>query len=378
MFKLIKKEGRARRGEFTTVHGTVQTPVFMNVGTAAAIKGAVSSMDLKDIGCQIELSNTYHLHVRPGDRIIKELGGLHKFMNWDRPILTDSGGFQVFSLAKLRKIKEEGVYFNSHVDGRKIFMGPEESMQIQSNLGSTIAMAFDECVALPAEYKYAKQSHERTIRWLERCKAELKRLNSLSDTVNPNQMLFGINQGATFDDLRIDNMKKIAELDLDGYAIGGLAVGETTEEMYHILDVTLPFAPENKPRYLMGVGTPQNIVEGVHRGVDFFDCVMPSRNARHGNLFTWNGKMNLLNEKYMNDPRPIDENCGCPACRHHSRAYIRHLIKAKEALGMRLAVIHNLYFYNELMQKIRDALDGDYYESFYQKYRVVLGERNPD
>ncbi len=375
MFKLIKKEGRARRGEFTTVHGTVQTPVFMNVGTAAAIKGAVSSMDLKDIGCQIELSNTYHLHVRPGDRIIKELGGLHKFMNWDRPILTDSGGFQVFSLAKLRKIKEEGVYFNSHVDGRKIFMGPEESMQIQSNLGSTIAMAFDECVALPAEYKYAKQSHERTIRWLERCKAELKRLNSLSDTVNPNQMLFGINQGATFDDLRIDNMKKIAELDLDGYAIGGLAVGETTEEMYHILDVTLPFAPENKPRYLMGVGTPLNILEAVDRGIDFFDCVMPSRNARHCNLFTNYGYINLKNEKYEKDPLPIEPGCQCPACKNYSRAYIRHLFKAKEMLAMRLCVLHNLYFYNKLTADIRQALDEGRFNEFKKEKSEILLKR---
>lgn len=375
MFKLIKKEGRARRGEFTTVHGTVQTPVFMNVGTAAAIKGAVSSMDLKDIGCQIELSNTYHLHVRPGDKIIKELGGLHKFMNWDRPILTDSGGFQVFSLAKLRKIKEEGVYFNSHVDGRKIFMGPEESMQIQSNLGSTIAMAFDECVALPAEYKYAKQSHERTIRWLERCKAELKRLNSLSDTVNPNQMLFGINQGATFDDLRIDNMKKIAELDLDGYAIGGLAVGETTEEMYHILDVTLPFAPENKPRYLMGVGTPLNILEAVDRGIDFFDCVMPSRNARHCNLFTNYGYINLKNEKYEKDPLPIEPGCRCPACKNYSRAYIRHLFKAKEMLAMRLCVLHNLYFYNKLIADIRQALDEDRFNEFKKEKSEILLKR---
>ncbi len=375
MFKLIKKEGRARRGEFTTVHGTVQTPVFMNVGTAAAIKGAVSSMDLKDIGCQIELSNTYHLHVRPGDKIIKELGGLHKFMNWDRPILTDSGGFQVFSLAKLRKIKEEGVYFNSHVDGRKIFMGPEESMQIQSNLGSTIAMAFDECVALPAEYKYAKQSHERTIRWLERCKAELKRLNSLSDTVNPNQMLFGINQGATFDDLRIDNMKKIAELDLDGYAIGGLAVGETTEEMYHILDVTLPFAPENKPRYLMGVGTPLNILEAVDRGIDFFDCVMPSRNARHCNLFTNYGYINLKNEKYEKDPLPIEPGCRCPACKNYSRAYIRHLFKAKEMLAMRLCVLHNLYFYNKLTADIRQALDEDRFNEFKKEKSEILLKR---
>ncbi len=375
MFKLIKKEGRARRGEFSTVHGTIQTPVFMNVGTAAAIKGAVSSMDLKDIGCQVELSNTYHLHVRPGDKLIKEMGGLHKFMNWDRPILTDSGGFQVFSLAKLRRIKEEGVYFNSHVDGRKIFMGPEESMQIQSNLGSTIAMAFDECVALPAEYKYAKQSHERTIRWLERCKAEMKHLNSLSDTVNPNQLLFGINQGATFDDLRIENMKQIAKLDLDGYAIGGLAVGETTEEMYHILDVTLPFAPENKPRYLMGVGTPLNILEAVDRGVDFFDCVMPSRNARHCNLFTNYGYINLKNEKYEKDPLPIEPGCQCPACKNYSRAYIRHLFKAKEMLAMRLCVLHNLYFYNKLTADIRKALDEGRYAEFKKEKCEILLKR---
>ena len=375
MFKLIKTEGRARRGEFKTVHGVIQTPVFMNVGTLGAIKGAVSSMDLKEIGCQVELSNTYHLHVRPGDKIIKELGGLHKFMNWDRPILTDSGGFQVFSLAKLRKIKEEGVYFNSHVDGKKIFMGPEESMQIQSNLGSTIAMAFDECVALPAEYKYAKESHERTIRWLKRCKEEMARLNSLPDTINPNQMLFGINQGATFDDLRIENMKEIAKLDLDGYAIGGLAVGETTEEMYHILDVTLPFAPENKPRYLMGVGTPINILEAVHRGVDFFDCVMPSRNARHCNLFTEEGYMNLKNEKFEKDLRPIEEGCTCPACRNYSRAYIRHLFKAKEMLAMRLCVLHNLNFYNRLMENIRKALDEGRYEEFMKEKIEAYSKR---
>ena len=364
LFKLIKKYKEARRGEFTTVHGTVQTPVFMNVGTCAAIKGAVSSVDLKEIGCQVELSNTYHLHVRPGDRLIKELGGLHKFMNWDRPILTDSGGFQVFSLAGLRRIKEEGVYFNSHIDGRKIFMGPEESMQIQSNLASTIAMAFDECVALPAEYSYAKKSHERTVRWLERCKIEMDRLNSLPDTINKNQMLFGINQGATFEDLRISNMKEISKLDLDGYAIGGLAVGETTEEMYHILDVTLPFAPENRPRYLMGVGTPINILEAVDRGIDFFDCVMPARNARHCNLFTSAGYMNLKNEKFEKDLRPIDETCGCPACKNYSRAYIRHLFKAKEMLAMRLCVLHNLYFYNNLMSDIRKAIENDDYDNF--------------
>lgn len=375
MFKLIKTQGRARRGEFKTVHGTVQTPVFMNVGTLAAIKGAVSTVDLKEIGCQIELSNTYHLHVRPGDKLIKEMGGLHKFMNWDRPILTDSGGFQVFSLAKLRKIKEEGVYFNSHVDGKKIFMGPEQSMQIQSNLGSTIAMAFDECVALPAKYEYAKQSHERTIRWLVRCKDELCRLNSLDDTVNKNQMLFGINQGATFDDLRIKNMQEIAKLDLDGYAIGGLAVGETTEEMYHILDVTLPHAPENKPRYLMGVGTPINILEAVDRGIDFFDCVMPSRNARHCNLFTEYGYMNLKNEKYAKDPLPIEPGCTCPACRNYSRAYIRHLFKAKEMLAMRLCVMHNLFFYNRLMENIRKAIEEDRYPQFKEEKIAAYSKR---
>lgn len=375
MFKLIKTQGRARRGEFKTVHGTVQTPVFMNVGTLAAIKGAVSTVDLKEIGCQIELSNTYHLHVRPGDKLIKEMGGLHKFMNWDRPILTDSGGFQVFSLAKLRKIKEEGVYFNSHVDGKKIFMGPEQSMQIQSNLGSTIAMAFDECVALPAKYEYAKQSHERTIRWLVRCKDELCRLNSLDGTVNKNQMLFGINQGATFDDLRIKNMQEIAKLDLDGYAIGGLAVGETTEEMYHILDVTLPHAPENKPRYLMGVGTPINILEAVDRGIDFFDCVMPSRNARHCNLFTEYGYMNLKNEKYAKDPLPIEPGCTCPACRNYSRAYIRHLFKAKEMLAMRLCVMHNLFFYNRLMENIRKAIEEYRYPQFKEEKIAAYSKR---
>ena len=380
MFVLDKTDPQscARRGRLITPHGTIETPVFMNVATCAAIKGGLSAFDLKDVNCQVMLSNTYHLHIRPGDKLIHDLGGLQKFTGWDRPTLTDSGGFQVFSLASLRRIKEEGVYFASHIDGKRIFMGPEQSMQIQSHLGSTIAMAFDECIETPAEYNYVKNSCDRTTRWLLRCKTELNRLNGLEDTVNPHQMLFGINQGSTYADLRIRHMEQIRELDTDGYAIGGLAVGEETEEMYRIIEAVEPYMPKDKPRYLMGVGTPQNIVEGVHRGVDFFDCVMPSRNARHGNLFTWNGKMNLLNEKYMNDPRPIDENCGCPACRHHSRAYIRHLIKAKEALGMRLAVIHNLYFYNELMQKIRDALDGDYYESFYQKYRVVLGERNPD
>ena len=375
MFTLIKQDGNARRGTFETVHGTIQTPVFMNVGTLAAIKGAVSSMDLKEIGCQVELSNTYHLHVRPGDDVVKQCGGLHKFMNWDRPILTDSGGFQVFSLAGLRKIKEEGVYFNSHIDGRKIFMGPEESMQIQSNLASTIAMAFDECVALPAEYSYAKASHERTVRWLKRCKAEMQRLNSLENTINKNQMLFGINQGATFEDLRIENMKEISELDLDGYAIGGLAVGETTEEMYHILDVTLPYAPKDKPRYLMGVGTPQNILEAVDRGIDFFDCVMPSRNARHCNLFTENGYMNLKNEKFEKDPLPIEPGCTCPACRNYSRAYIRHLFKAKEMLAMRLCVLHNLNFYNRLMQNIRDSLDNGTFKEFKEEKLKAYSKR---
>ena len=375
MFTLLKQEGLARRGTFETVHGTIQTPVFMNVGTLGAIKGAVSTLDLKDIGCQVELSNTYHLHVRPGDKVIKECGGLHKFMNWDRPILTDSGGFQVFSLAGLRKIREEGVYFNSHVDGRKIFMGPEESMQIQSNLASTIAMAFDECVALPAEYNYAKESHKRTIRWLKRCKDEMNRLNSLPDTINKHQMLFGINQGATFDDLRIENMKEIAELDLDGYAIGGLAVGETTEEMYHILDVVLPFAPKNKPRYLMGVGTPQNILEAVDRGIDFFDCVMPSRNARHCNIFTEKGYMSLKNERYITDMSPIDPDCDCPTCRNYSRAYLRHLFKANEMLAMRLCVIHNLYFYNKLMENIRAAIDGGYYKEFKKEKLEIYNSR---
>jgi queuine tRNA-ribosyltransferase len=350
----------------------------MNVGTCAAIKGGVSSRELIDLDCQVELSNTYHLHIRPGDKLIYEMGGLHKFMNWERPILTDSGGFQVFSLSQLRKITEEGVRFASHVDGKRIFMGPEESMQIQSNLASTIAMAFDECIENPAPYKYVKQSCDRTARWLVRCKTELDRLNSLPETINKNQMLFGINQGGTYEDLRIEHMHTIAELDLNGYAIGGLAVGEETEEMYRIIDAVEPHMPKNKPRYLMGVGTPCNILEAVHMGVDFFDCVMPSRNARHGNLFTWHGKMNLLNEKYAKDPRPFDENCGCPACRNYSRSYVRHLIKAKESLGMRLAVAHNLYFYNNLTREIRKALDGGYFESFYQKYRNILGERSQD
>ena len=376
MFKVLKKDGRARRGVMETVHGTIQTPVFMNVGTCAAIKGGISTTDLKDLKCQVELSNTYHLHIRPGDKLIHDLGGIHKFFNWDKPVLTDSGGFQVFSLAQLRKIKEEGVYFASHIDGKRIFMGPEESMQIQSNLASTIAMAFDECIENPAPYEYTKQSCDRTVRWLVRCKNEMARLNSLPDTINKHQLLFGINQGSTYEDLRIEHMKQIAELDLDGYAIGGLAVGEATEDMYRIIDVVEPHMPENKPRYLMGVGTPCNILEAVHRGIDFFDCVMPSRNARHGNLFTWHGKMNIMNEKYIADSRPIDENCGCPACRDYSRAYIRHLLKAKEALGMRLCVLHNLYFYNDLMEKIREAMDKDYFESFYQKYRSILGERS--
>ena len=377
-FTLLKTEGKARRARFETVHGTIETPVFMNVGTSAAIKGGISTMDLKEVNCQVELSNTYHLHIRPGDRLIREMGGLHKFFNWDRPVLTDSGGFQVFSLASLRKITEEGVSFNSHVDGKRIFMGPEESMQIQSNLGSTIAMAFDECVENPAPYKYVKASQERTIRWLKRCRAEMDRLNSLPDTVNPDQMLFGINQGGTYEDLRIENMIETAKVPCDGYAIGGLAVGEDAETMYHIIETVEPYMPTDKPRYLMGVGTPQNIVEAVYRGVDFFDCVMPSRNARHGNVFTWEGKITIQNERFMKDPRPISESCGCPACRHYSRSYIRHLFKAKEMLGMRLAVLHNLYFYNELMQKIRDALDEGKYEEFYHKYREVLGRKLPD
>ena len=376
MFTLIKQEGRARRGRFETVHGTIETPVFMNVGTSAAIKGGISTMDLRDVHCQVELSNTYHLHLRPGDRLIYDMGGIHKFFNWDRPVLTDSGGFQVFSLAQLRKISEEGVRFASHIDGARIFMGPEESMQIQSNLASTIAMAFDECIENPAPYDYVKNSCDRTARWLVRCKNELERLNSLPETINKQQMLFGINQGSTYPDLRVEHMRTIAELDLDGYAIGGLAVGESAEEMYDTIDIVEEHMPKYKPRYLMGVGTPCNILEAVYRGVDFFDCVMPSRNARHGNIFTWHGKMNLLNEKYKRDPRPIDENCGCPACRAYSRSYIRHLFKAGEILGMRLAVLHNLYFYNELMQKIRDALDEGRYEEFYRKYRDILGVRS--
>ncbi|MDK2932270.1 MAG: queuine tRNA-ribosyltransferase [Clostridiales bacterium] len=367
MFKLIKTNGKARRGEFHTPHGIIQTPVFMNVGTLAAIKGAVSTVDLKEVGCQVELSNTYHLHLRPGDKIIKKLGGLHKFMNWDRPILTDSGGFQVFSLAALRKIKEEGVYFNSHIDGRKIFMGPEESMQIQSNLGSTIAMAFDECIENPSTYEYAKASCERTVRWLVRCKNELDRLNSLPDTINKKQMLFGINQGGIYDDLRVKNMQEISKLDLPGYAIGGLAVGESHDEMYRIIEVVEPHMPVHKPRYLMGVGTPSNILEAVSRGIDFFDCVIASRNARHANLFTEHGTMNLLNAKYELDDKPIDPDCQCPTCRHYSRAYIRHLFKAKEMLGMRLGVLHNLYFYNKLMENIRNAIENDQFEAYKEK-----------
>ncbi len=375
MFKLLKKENRARRGEFKTVHGTVQTPAFMNVATSAAIKGGISAPDLKDLHCQVMLCNTYHLHVRPGDQLIRRLGGLHRLTRWDGPILTDSGGFQVFSLASLRKIEEEGVYFSSHVDGKKIFMGPEESMQIQSNLGSTIAMAFDECVENPAEYSYAKASCERTIRWLKRCRTELKRLNSLPDTINKNQLLFGINQGCTFQDLRAEHMKAIAELDLDGYAIGGLAVGEPAEVMYEIIDTVEQFMPQEKPRYLMGVGTPVNILEGVERGVDLFDCVMPSRNARHGHLFTSRGIINIQNQKYEDDLRPIDEECGCPVCSNFSKAYIRHLIKAKEMLGQRLCVMHNLYFYNTLMEKIRDALDNGRFAAFKAEQVELLGRR---
>ncbi|MCR4959924.1 MAG: tRNA guanosine(34) transglycosylase Tgt [Lachnospiraceae bacterium] len=377
MYKILKTEGRAKRAEMTTVHGVIQTPVFMNVGTVAAIKGAVSTTDLYDIGTQVELSNTYHLHVRPGDELIKELGGLHRFMNWDRPILTDSGGFQVFSLAGLRKIKEEGVTFHSHVDGRIIFMGPEESMRIQSNLASTIAMAFDECPSSRADRKYVMDSVERTTRWLERCKAEMARLNSLEDTINKNQLLFGINQGAVFSDIRIDHAKRISELELDGYAVGGLAVGETHEEMYHVLDEVVPYLPQDKPTYLMGVGTPANILEGVDRGVDFFDCVYPSRNGRHGHVYTNHGKLNLFNQKYEKDMRPIEEGCGCPACRSYSRAYIRHLLKAKEMLGMRLCVLHNLYFYNTMMTEIRNALDaGDF--AGYKKKKLDSMSENED
>ena len=376
MFQVIKKQGRARRGVFQCAHGApVQTPVFMNVGTQGAIKGAVSAFDLKDLGCQIELSNTYHLHLRPGDDVVRAMGGLHRFMGWDGPILTDSGGFQVFSLAGLRKIKEEGVTFASHLDGHRIFMGPEESMQIQSHLGSDIAMAFDECVENPAPYDYAKASCERTLRWLVRCKAEHDRLNSLPDTVNPGQMLFGINQGTTYEDLRIWHMQQIAQIDCDGYAIGGLAVGEPTEVMYQIIEAVEPHMPADKPRYLMGVGTPSNIIEGVARGVDFFDCVMPARNARHGKLFTWQGTLNIKNAKYKLDDRPIDPSCDCPVCRRFSRAYIRHLFAAEEMLGMRLAVMHNLYFYNELVRRIRDSLDGGVFEDFRAEYSAKLAEK---
>ena len=367
MYKLIKKDGAAKRGEFHTVHGVIQTPVFMNVGTAAAIKGAVSTEDLQQIKTQVELSNTYHLHVRPGDKIVKQLGGLHKFMVWDKPILTDSGGFQVFSLAGLRKIKEEGVYFNSHVDGRKIFMGPEESMQIQSNLASTIAMAFDECPPALADRRYIINSVERTTRWLERCKTEMARLNSLEDTINKQQMLFGINQGGINEDIRIEHAKRITDMDLDGYAIGGLAVGESHEDMYRIIEATVPHLPVDKPTYLMGVGTPANILEAVDRGVDFFDCVYPTRNGRHGHLYTNHGKINLFNAKYELDTRPIEEGCGCPACKRYSRAYIRHLLKAKEMLGMRLCVLHNLYFYNTMMTEIRDALDAGEFAAYKKR-----------
>ena len=367
MYELLKKDGRAKRGRFTTVHGVIETPVFMNVGTAAAIKGAVSTDDLRGIKTQVELSNTYHLHVRPGDEVVKKLGGLHKFMNWDKPILTDSGGFQVYSLAKLRKIKEEGVHFNSHIDGHKIFMGPEQSMQIQSNLASTIAMAFDECPSSVADRKYMTNSVERTTRWLKRCKDEMARLNSLPDTINPHQMLFGINQGGIYEDIRIAHAQQIAELNLDGYAVGGLAVGESHEEMYRILDAVVPHLPENKPTYLMGVGTPANILEAVDRGVDFFDCVYPSRNGRHGHVYTNHGKMNLFNAKYELDDRPIEEGCNCPACRSYSRAYIRHLLKAKEMLGMRLCVLHNLYFYNTMMEEIRDAIDAGEFQAYKKR-----------
>ena len=375
MYQILKMEGRAKRGRLSTVHGVVETPVFMNVGTAAAIKGAVSTEDLEGIGTQVELSNTYHLHVRPGDDVVKQMGGLHRFMSWDRPILTDSGGFQVFSLAGLRKIKEEGVYFNYHIDGHKIFMGPEESMRIQSNLASTIAMAFDECAPSKAERSYVQASVERTTRWLERCKREMRRMNGLEDTINKEQLLFGINQGAVYADIRIEHAKRIRELDLDGYAVGGLAVGETHQEMYHILDETVPYLPVDKPTYLMGVGTPANILEGVERGVDFFDCVYPSRNGRHGHLYTNHGKINLFNAKYELDERPIEEGCGCPACKRYSRAYIRHLLKAKEMLGMRLCVLHNLYFYNTMMTEIRDALDLGRFASYKkEKLERMTGE----
>lgn len=375
MYKLIKEEGSARRGEFKTIHGTVQTPAFMNVATAGAIKGAVSAYDLEDLHCQVQLCNTYHLHLRPGDETVRELGGVHKFTGWRGPILTDSGGFQVFSLAKLRNIKEEGVTFSSHIDGHKIFMGPEESMRIQSNLGSTIAMAFDECVENPAEYDYAKKSCAMTTRWLERCQKEMKRLNSLGTTINKNQLLFGINQGATFNDLRIEHMKQISDMDLDGYAIGGLAVGETADVMYDVIEAVEPHMPKEKIRYLMGVGTPQNILEAIRRGVDLFDCVMPSRNARHGHIFTSEGCRNISNAKYALDDKPLDEECNCPTCQKFSRAYIHHLFKAKEMLGMRLAVMHNLYFYNVLMEKIRDALDSNSFEEFYNEKVEKLSQR---
>ena len=375
MYKLKKQEGNARRGELETPHGTVQTPVFMNVGTAAAIKGALSAADLKIIGCQVELSNTYHLHLRPGDELVRDMGGLHKFMTWDSPILTDSGGFQIFSLASLRKISEEGVKFNSHIDGRHIFMGPEESMRIQANLGSDIAMAFDECIKIPSPREYVEKSCDRTYRGLVRCKAALSEYNSREDAVNPGQMLFGINQGATFADVRIEHMKKIAELDLPGYAIGGLAVGETHQEMYDTIQAVEEYMPKDKPRYLMGVGTPGNIIEGVARGVDFFDCVMPARNGRHGHLFTWNGIINIKNEKYMRDEQPIDPECDCPVCKRYSRAYVRHLFKANEMLAMRFAVMHNLYFYNKLMEKIRMSLDNDNFEQFRSKYTKMLDTR---
>lgn len=375
MYTLKKQEGHARRGEFETPHGTVQTPVFMNVGTAAAIKGALSAADLKTIGCQIELSNTYHLHLRPGDEIVKTMGGLHKFMTWDRPILTDSGGFQIFSLASLRKISEEGVKFNSHIDGRHIFMGPEESMRIQSNLGSDIAMAFDECIKIPSPRDYVQKSCDRTYRWLARCKAALNEYNSMDDAVNPGQMLFGINQGTTFADIRIEHMKKIAELDLPGYAIGGLAVGETHQEMYDTIEAVEEYMPKDKPRYLMGVGTPGNIIESVYRGVDFFDCVMPARNGRHGHLFTWSGIINIKNEKYLTDDKPIDPECDCPVCRRYNRAYIRHLFKANEMLAMRFAVMHNLYFYNKLMENIRKSLEYGNFGEFRGKYSKLLDTR---
>ncbi|MBU3180778.1 tRNA guanosine(34) transglycosylase Tgt [Clostridium psychrophilum] len=375
MYKLLKKSGKVRRGELITPHGTIQTPVFMNVGTLAVIKGAVSTMDLKEINCQVELSNTYHLHLRPTDTVIRKLGGLHKFMNWDRPILTDSGGYQVFSLAKMRKIKEEGVYFNSHIDGKKIFMGPEESMQIQSNLGSTIAMAFDECVPNPSTREYVVDSVARTTRWLERCKVEMNKLNLREDTLNKKQMLFGINQGGTYADIRIEHAKTISKMNLDGYAIGGLAVGESHEEMYRIIDAVVPYLPQDKPIYLMGVGYPSNILEAVSRGVDFFDCVLPARNGRHGNVFTKNGRMNMMNAKFELDATPIDEGCQCPTCKNYTRAYIRHLFKAKEMLAMRLCVLHNLYFYNKLMQDIRDAIDNDCFEEFKAEKLAMWNEK---